>query len=164
MLTDAQARAIGHLTINFNRMESSVDSLISSIVCPRDYGLDAPLIKGFNFSRKLDLVKLFSESLANHYVPSDDNDHAYAAFCVTTKKFIVRARELSKFRNELIHWRYDGLEGNLKVQASAKEIEARSAEMNEIGITIRALAIGLRKGDYSITFGQQFRKGESDRV
>ncbi len=44
------------------------------------------------------------------------------------------------------------------ITASPQEIEVRSAEMTDVTISMLARAIGLRKGDDSISFGRQFLK------
>jgi len=157
-VTDAQAQAIGHLTINFNFMEQSVESLISAIVSPRGYGLDEPLLSPLRCAAKLDVLKKLVGVLAQHYVPSHENETAYNHFADSTRELISKAKVLNTFRNRLIHWRYDGLEGKIKIEAGSKEIEERSAEMKELAIKIMAQAIGLRSGDYTLTFGRQFGK------
>jgi hypothetical protein len=155
-ITDAQARAIGHLTISFNSLEQAVERFISLIVSPRDYGLDMPLIAPLPFTRKLDVLMILAQSLSEHYVPTGDNDRAYSHFLSGTKDLISKARALNKFRNEIIHWRLDAGKEQITITATASEIEARSAEMQDVTISMLARAIGLRRGDYSISFGQQF--------
>jgi hypothetical protein len=157
-ITDAQALAIGHMTITFNAMERSIESFISLIVAPHDYGLDRPLISPLNFGRKLDILKKLVDMLSDHYVQTEENERAYGRFAAGTKDLIVRARALNTFRNGLIHWRYEGGEGRTRVEVSARAIETKSVEMNLISAEMLARAIGVRQGDYSVTFGQQFRQ------
>jgi hypothetical protein len=157
-ITDAQALAIGHITINFNSMEQAVESFIGLIVSPRDYGLDKPLVRPLRFAAKLDALKALVESLAQYYVPSSENEAAYTDFMRATKGLISRARGLNTFRNSMIHWRYERSEEKVTIEVSAEEIETRSAEMHDVTIQMMARAIGVRKGDHSFTFGQQFRK------
>jgi hypothetical protein len=154
-ITDAQARAIGHLTITFNSLEQAVASFISMIVSPRDYGLDMPLITPLAFTRKLDVLMTLAESLSEHYVPTDENARAYSHFLSGTKGLISKARALNKFRNEIIHWRYDAGKEQVTITVTAREIEARSAEIEDLTTSMLAHAL-LRRGDYSISFGQQF--------
>ncbi len=156
-ITDAQALAIGHMTINFNSMEQAVEALISLIVSPRDLGLDKPLIsrRGFGFEAKLDVLKKLVESLSKHYVPTAENDAEYSVWASNTKELISKAKELNSFRNRLIHWRYDRGAQQIKVEVSAREIEARSSEMDTVAIEMMARAIGVRTGDYVLSFGQQ---------
>ncbi len=76
---------IGHLTINFNGLEQAVESFISVIISPREYGLDKPLFSSQPFTRKLDILKTLIESLSEHYVPTPDNDRAYELFSSAKK-------------------------------------------------------------------------------
>lgn len=163
-ITDAQALAIGHLTITFNSMEQSLESFISLIVSPQDYGLDKPLISPLRFAAKLDVLKKLVESLSEHYVPTAENEAAYFRFASGTKDLISKARALNTFRNSMIHWRYDAGNQKVKVEVSATEIQARSSEMNDVAIEMMARAIGVRTGDGSVTFGQQFRRRKKPAV
>jgi hypothetical protein len=133
-VTDAQALAIGHLTINFNSMEQALESFISLIVSPRDYGLDKPLIRPLRFSAKLDVLKKLVDSLDQYYMPSSENEAAYSHFAAATRELISQARGLNAFRNSMIQWRYEGSEGNVKIEVTATEIEARSGGMHEVTI------------------------------
>lgn len=157
-ITDAQAQAIGYLTINFNFLEHAVAAFIHLIVAPDSYGLDKPLISPLAFTRKLDVLKTMAESLSQHYVPTEENDAAYASFLSATKDLISKARVLNRFRNDILHWRYDADEQKIKVEASAQEIDARSGDCHDVAISMFAHAMGLRKGDDTLSFGQQFAK------
>lgn len=155
-ITDAQALAIGYMTINFNSMEQAVESFISLIVSPRDFGLDKPLISHLPFTAKIDVLEKLVKSLSEYYVPTAKNDAAYSHFVSRTKDLISKARALNKFRNSIIHWRYDAGNQETKVEVSAREIETRVSEMNDVAIEMMAHAIVVRTSDYSFSFGQQF--------
>ena len=156
-ITDAQALAIGHLTINFNSMEQALEGFIGLIVSPRDFGLEKPLFSPLRFAAKLDVLKELVGALSGHYVPTAENHAAYSSFVSGTKDLISRGKALNTFRNSLIHWRYDAGNQKIKVEVRAQEIEARSSEMNDVAIEMMARAVGVRTGDYSFSFGQQFQ-------
>src|SRR4051794_40931843 len=102
-VSDAQARAIGHLTIKFNSLERAVEIFISLIISPREHGMDQPLLSSQPFSRKLDILKTLAESLSDKYAPTAENDRAYSSFLSATKDLISKARSLNTFRNSIIH-------------------------------------------------------------
>jgi hypothetical protein len=93
-----------------------------------------------------------------HYVPTEENDAAYSSFLSATKDLISKAKVLNRFRNDIIHWRYDTDEQKIKVEAGAREINACSVDCHDVAISMFAHAIGLRKGDDTLSFGQQFAK------
>jgi hypothetical protein len=165
-LSDAQARAIGRLTVNFNWMEHAAEAIIKIIVSPHEYGLADPLIEPMRFAAKLDVLKRLVESLSEHYVPTPENERAYQRFSKGLKDLIAEARGLNTFRNSIIHWRSflteDTHKHRFKIDASAKTIEAKSEEMGDVGTKFFAYGLFLRKGDYSLTFGTHVAKSPQD--
>jgi hypothetical protein len=157
-ITDAQALAIGHLTITFNFMEAMLDSFISIILASPNPGIAELLIEPLNFSRKLDTLKKLVDALSEHYVPSDASQRAYQAFASSTKALIVEARALNDFRNEMIHWRADHLNQKVSIGKTPREIDVQSARMNDVGVKLASRWLGLYDGTGAMTFGQQFRK------
>jgi hypothetical protein len=165
LLTGAQAKAIGHLTINFNWMEHGVEVLISTILSNREHGLAEPLLAPMRFAAKVDVLQRLVKELSQHYVPTPTLERAYLRFAAEMKASISQAKELNTFRNTVVHWRpflnEDAQRRRFQIEASAKAIEAKALEMEGLGMSLVSRALYLRKGDYSLTFGSHTGRDNS---
>ncbi len=166
-LTGSQARAIGRLTVSFNWMEHAVEMLIRTILSTKDYRLDEPLVAPMRFGTKLDALQRLVKELSQHYVPTPLIEKAYARFAAEMKKSISQAKQLNTFRNSVVHWRpfliEDAQPPRLRVEVSARAIEAKALEMELLGTDLFGRALYLRTGDYSLTFGSHVEKDGSTR-
>ena len=160
-LSLAQERAIGRMTLKFNWMEHALEVLIESIV-GGDEGtsLVLPLIARMHFVMKVEVLKDQVTALAEHYVPTDENEEAYQQFASAVKQQISQAQQLNEFRNSIVHWRpFLGGQHATKaeIDVSAKAIDQKADEMESVGNELFSLAIGVRQGDSAFAFGRQFR-------
>jgi hypothetical protein len=160
VLSLAQERAIGRMTVKFNWMEHSFEVMINLILGGDEVSLAEILIDRMPFGTKVDALKRMVDALPPHYVPTEENEQAYKQFASAVKQQISQARQLNTFRSGIVHWRsfLGGTMPQGQVEATAKAIDKKADEMESVGDEIFSRAIGVRQGDNAFAFGQQFRK------
>jgi hypothetical protein len=149
------------MTINFNWMEHCLEVLMKFLVTSGNADLAHLVIKPMPFRQKLNLLRRLVEAVAIHYVPSKENEFAYADFKTKLKQVISNAEKLNEFRNGVIHWRpflnMNVAEQKPIMSATAREINVKADAMNEIGNDFFEYAMRLRRGDGALTFGSHLR-------